>query len=351
MSYWRILLGLSLSDPTRFGRPPQAMVLPTDPPAFLGSGGRPCPGSMGQSLLPRSLLVAGSRSSREGGLSISDIPQPSLRVRCVRCRLACSLGRGGHFRPLVSGGSLPIHQCQGAFGGGVRSSPLSVSGLGVHSKGIRGQFHRNDLPAEGGGHSLSNSESHNSENSQVGDSSPHCSRPQFLMGKDIVLADALSRPDQVLGSEWTLKLGVFQDLSRKWPMVVDLFATSSNHQYSLYFSPFHIPKALGTDAFLHSWGNLLVYAFPPWALIPQVLKNLHSLSGVVMTLIAPCWPKWPWFLDLLDLVVDNPLYLPMCPDLLRLPHFRQRHLGIHRLSLHAWVLSSALPGLKLSQSE
>ena len=34
------------------------------------------------------------------------------------------------------------------------------------------------------------------------------------MGKHNVLADALSRPNQVLGSEWMLKQEVFRDLRR-----------------------------------------------------------------------------------------------------------------------------------------
>ena len=54
-----------------------------------------------------------------------------------------------------------------------------------------------------------------------------------------------------------------------------VFAASSNHRCSLYFSPFHDPRALRTYAFLHSWDSLLVYAFQPWALIPQVLKKLQ----------------------------------------------------------------------------
>ena len=103
------------------------------------------------------------------------------------------------------------------------------------------------------------------------------------------------------------------------------------------------------DEFLHSWDDLLVYAFPSWALIPQVLKKICSSSGVVMTLIAPYWPQRPWFPDLLDLMVDNPTALPSFLDLLRQPHFHRCHLGIHRLSLHAWRLSSDLPGLKGSQ--
>ena len=35
--------------------------------------------------------------------------------------------------------------------------------------------------------------------------------PQFIMGRNNVLADALSRPNQILGSEWTLKLLVCSD--------------------------------------------------------------------------------------------------------------------------------------------
>ena len=72
--------------------------------------------------------------------------------------------------------------------------------------------------------------------------------PQFIMGKNNVLADSLSYPNQVQGSEWTLKLEVFQKLRQKWPVMVDLFATSSNHRCSLNFSPFHDPQALGTDS-------------------------------------------------------------------------------------------------------
>ena len=100
--------------------------------------------------------------------------------------------------------------------------------------------------------------------------------PQFIMGRNNVLADALSRPNQIQDLEWTLKMVVFFELWKQWPVMVDLFATSANHRCSLYFSPFHDPQALGTDAVLHSWDNLQVYAFPPWALIPQVLRSSGS---------------------------------------------------------------------------
>ena len=169
--------------------------------------------------------------------------------------------------------------------------------------------------------------------------------PQFIMGRNSVLADALPLPSQVQGSKWMLKMVVFEELRRLWLVMIDFFATSASRRCTLYFSPFRDPQALGTDALLHSWDHLQVYAFPPWALILHVIHKLRSSTDVLMTLIVPYWPQRPWFLDLLDLAVDCLLALPMCPDLLRQLHFHRRHLGLCRLSLHAWRLSSTLPEL------
>ena len=85
--------------------------------------------------------------------------------------------------------------------------------------------------------------------------------PQFFMGLNNVLTDSLSRPNQILGSEWILKTEVFQDLCKRWPVSVDLFATSLNHQCCPYFSPFHDPNALGADALLQNWNGWHAYAF------------------------------------------------------------------------------------------
>ena len=68
--------------------------------------------------------------------------------------------------------------------------------------------------------------------------------PQFILGKNNVLADSLSRTNQVQGSEWTLKWEVFQDLHKKWPVMIDLFATSLNHRFSLYI--FALPRSEGS---------------------------------------------------------------------------------------------------------
>ena len=77
--------------------------------------------------------------------------------------------------------------------------------------------------------------------------------PQFIQGKNNVLVDSLSWPNQFQGSEWTLKWEVFQELNKRWPVTIDLCATSLNHRCSLYFSPFHDLSSIGTDALLQNW--------------------------------------------------------------------------------------------------
>ena len=109
------------------------------------------------------------------------------------------------------------------------------------------------------------------------------------------------------------------------------------------FSPYHDHNALGTDTLFQSWNGWQAYAFPPWSLLPGVLKKLWSTSGVLLTIIAPYWPQRPWFPDLLDLVVDGPVALPQSRDLLRQPRFHRFHLGVSRLCLHAWRLSCDSP--------
>ena len=59
--------------------------------------------------------------------------------------------------------------------------------------------------------------------------------PQFIMGSSNVTADALSRPNQVIGSEWTLRQEVVDHLVHKWPAVIDLFATSPDREASSVF--------------------------------------------------------------------------------------------------------------------
>ena len=172
--------------------------------------------------------------------------------------------------------------------------------------------------------------------------------PQFLAGKLNVMADALSRSNQVLGAEWTLCEEVFLEVQHRWSVTIDLFATHLNHRLPVYFSPVRDPMSAGTDAMLQSWDGMEVYAFPPFAMIQQVLLKLRQCKRVSMTLIAPFWPQRSWFPDLLDLLVEVPFALPQRRDLLRQPHFHRHHRNLRVLSLAAWRLCSEPPAIKAS---
>ena len=172
--------------------------------------------------------------------------------------------------------------------------------------------------------------------------------PQFIPGIRNVLADCLSRPHQLPSSEWSLNMDMFRSLTRQWPEMIDLFATSDNHRCSIYFSPYRDPLSAGTDALLQSWNDLLAFAFPPWSILPQVLAKLRVSHRTLLTLIAPYWPQCPWFVDLHQLSVAPPVTFSARPDLLFQPRSRRRYPGLHRLALHAWRLSSDSPGWLVS---
>ena len=167
--------------------------------------------------------------------------------------------------------------------------------------------------------------------------------PQFIMGSSNVTADALSHPNQVIGSEWTLHQEVVDHLVHKWPAVIDLFATSLTARLPVYFSPASDSRAAWTDALLQPWDNLQAYAFPPIAIIRRVLVKLRSSRNCELTLIAPFWPQREWFPDLLELLSDVPITLSSRKDLLRQPHFHRFHQNLPMLQLTAWRLSSDSP--------
>ena len=172
--------------------------------------------------------------------------------------------------------------------------------------------------------------------------------PQFIMGSSNVTADALSRPNQVIGSEWTLHQEVVDQLVHRWPAVIDLFATALTARLPVYFSPASDPRAAGTDALLQPWDDLQAYAFPPIAIIRRVLLKLRSSKNCELTLIAPFWPQRDWFPDLLELLSDVPITLSDRRDLLRQPHIHRFHQNLPMLRLTAWRLSSGSPSKPVS---
>ena len=84
---------------------------------------------------------------------------------------------------------------------------------------------------------------------------------------------------------------------------MDLFATRFSRQLPSYFSWRPHPEAEATDAV---YQNLRAYARPPWCLIGRVLAKALC-QKVTLVLVTPCWP---WFPQLMEMLIDFPLVLP-----------------------------------------
>ena len=167
-------------------------------------------------------------------------------------------------------------------------------------------------------------------------------RARHIPGHLNVLADSLSRPDQIQSTEWTLHPDVFKMITDLWesPMV-DLFATRLNHQLPVYVSPVPDPRAMAIDALAISWEGLVAYAYPPPALLPVVLEKARHHSCIII-LVAPAWPNRPWFPDLLAASIHPPVRLPVFPTLLKQPKSDRFHRTPEVFHLHAWRLSGPI---------
>jgi hypothetical protein len=73
------------------------------------------------------------------------------------------------------------------------------------------------------------------------------------------------------------------------------------------------------DAFTVAWSSLFSYIFTPFSLLGRVVQKLRR-DRAESIVIAPIWPTQSWYADLLQLVIDNPIILPMRDNVLTMPH-------------------------------
>ena len=79
-----------------------------------------------------------------------------------------------------------------------------------------------------------------------------------------VIADGLSRRNQIQSTEWSLSPQIFKQISKLWESPqVDLFATSLNKKLPTYVSPIPDSQAWAVDAFMGKPGCLRVPSHRP----------------------------------------------------------------------------------------
>ena len=176
-------------------------------------------------------------------------------------------------------------------------------------------------------------------------------KARHLPGKKNILADLLSREGQVINTEWMIHPQILSALWKFWERpLVDLFATKHTKQLQLYVSPLPDPQAWAVEALTTPWRGFLGYAYPPPALLKEVLNKVQ-LEGADLVLIAPFWPAQAWFPDLLPLLLDYPIELPCIEKMLKQPKQQVFHSKPSVFRLHAWRLSGRLSATRSFQQK
>ncbi|XDV41642.1 hypothetical protein PO909_010463 [Leuciscus waleckii] len=102
----------------------------------------------------------------------------------------------------------------------------------------------------------------------------------------------------------------------------------------------HCPKffSKSMDALAHVWPRCPLYAFPPVALLPQVLERIRE-NGCSVLLVAPFWKNQAWFPVLMQLTSTAPWSIPVRRDLLSQARGSIWHPRPELWSLHVWAIN------------
>ena len=133
---------------------------------------------------------------------------------------------------------------------------------------------------------------------------------------------------------------------------IDLFEPRLNKQLDNYISWFPDPNALTSDAFSVCWSVYSPYIFPPFSLVGRILQKIEEDKVRKAILVNPMWVTQTWFPKLLQMLVQDPLRLPIMPELLRLVHINQFHpLNKRKLFLFACAVSGISLKVKAYQNK
>ena len=250
-------------------------------------------------------LVAKSLKRDERCRPSSQRPQYPTLYRRLKRRLGRSLRPKFYKGSVVRSGKKATHKCPRIEGGlpcplrlqGPVPEPNSVScdrQLNSGSLQTRGNSLSRDVCSPVEDHDLVPSLPHNSTVVAYKQGGTHSAEMCALLWKIMtwchhyhitlkarhipgclnVMADLLSRSNQVQSTEWSLHPQICQ----KWfTPHVDLFATHLNHKLPLYVSPIPDPKAWDIDALNINWTNLTAYAYPPTALLHKVIQKNQAM--------------------------------------------------------------------------
>ena len=162
-----------------------------------------------------------------------------------------------------------------------------------------------------------------------------------ILGKNNHIADSLSRSSN-LDIEWMLNPSFLEIACKKFSFKpnIDLFATYVNTQFKKFVSFLPDPHAYATDSFSLNWHGWNFYAFPPFSLLPRVLKKIKE-DGAKGMIICPNWPSQAFYPILADMIIKNPVKVSARKHLLIMPQNKELQ---HRLAKNLSILICLVSG-------
>ena len=162
-----------------------------------------------------------------------------------------------------------------------------------------------------------------------------------IAGKSNERADLESRQNKT-ETEWMLNKSILSGALMQFEFTpeIDLFASRLNAQFTRYVAYGPDPGASAIDAFSIDWSNLNFYAFPPFSVIPAVLKKIREDKATGIC-VLPHWPTQAWFPRAMKIATSASVPLKANKTLLHLTNLPDK---IHPLHNHLSLLVCLLSG-------
>ena len=103
---------------------------------------------------------------------------------------------------------------------------------------------------------------------------------------------------------------------------IDLVASRGNNKVKTFYSFYPDSLVSQVDAFSFYWSQDIIYAFPPFNLIPRVLQKIEN-EKIEENLIVPIFVNKSWFTRLLNLLIKESLWLLSSDISLIFPYWRR----------------------------
>ena len=131
-------------------------------------------------------------------------------------------------------------------------------------------------------------------------------RVAYIRSAANIWADKLSRIED--NADWQLAPRVFRFLDKQWgPHSVDRFASFANKQLPRYNARWRDGTSEAVDS-LHlpdsAWRQETNWCNPPWNLLDDLVAKLRQ-SRAAATVVAPLWPRCPWFTHLSEMASET----------------------------------------------